>query len=112
MRVNLEINRLLVRQSAHRIFLAAALLATCLVAGALMPRSRARKPDSAPIQAICGCSAMSRRISRPGIRWLLYCMAASRKAVTFARDAGWLALADRGRLGLLLPEQKDLPSYL
>jgi poly(3-hydroxybutyrate) depolymerase len=34
MRVNLEINRLPVRQSAHRIFLAAALLATCLVAGA------------------------------------------------------------------------------
>jgi hypothetical protein len=32
--------------------------------------------------------------------------------VTFARDAGWLALADRGRLGLLLPEQKGLPSYL
>jgi poly(hydroxyalkanoate) depolymerase family esterase len=34
------------------------------------------------------------------------------RAVTFARDAGWLALADRSRLALLLPEQKGLPSYL
>jgi poly(hydroxyalkanoate) depolymerase family esterase len=34
------------------------------------------------------------------------------KAVTFARDAGWLALADRSRLALLLPQQKGLPSYL
>src|ERR1044072_2868497 len=28
------------------------------------------------------------------------------KAATFARDAGWLALADRSQLALLLPEQK------
>ena len=28
------------------------------------------------------------------------------KASTFASDAGWLALADRSRLALLLPEQK------
>jgi poly(3-hydroxybutyrate) depolymerase len=34
------------------------------------------------------------------------------KAVTFARNAGWLALADRSRLALLLPEQKGLPSHL
>jgi poly(hydroxyalkanoate) depolymerase family esterase len=34
------------------------------------------------------------------------------KATTFARDAGWLALADRAKLALLLPEQKGLPSYL
>lgn len=33
------------------------------------------------------------------------------KAASFARDAGWLALADRGKLALLLPEQKGLPSY-
>ena len=33
------------------------------------------------------------------------------KATTFARDAGWLALADRSGLALLLPEQKGLPSY-
>jgi poly(hydroxyalkanoate) depolymerase family esterase len=33
------------------------------------------------------------------------------KAITFASDAGWLALADRSRLALLLPEQKGLPSY-
>jgi poly(hydroxyalkanoate) depolymerase family esterase len=33
------------------------------------------------------------------------------KASTFASDAGWLALADRSRLALLLPEQKGMPSY-
>ena len=33
------------------------------------------------------------------------------KATTFASDAGWLALADRSRLALLLPEQKGVPSY-
>ena len=33
-------------------------------------------------------------------------------AAAFARDAGWLALADRAKLALLLPEQKGLPSYL
>jgi len=33
------------------------------------------------------------------------------KAAAFARDAGWLALADRAKLALLLPEQKGLPSY-
>ena len=31
------------------------------------------------------------------------------KAATFARDAGWLAVADELRLALLLPEQKELP---
>jgi len=34
------------------------------------------------------------------------------RAVRFARDAGWLALADRSRVALLLPEQKGLPSFL
>jgi poly(hydroxyalkanoate) depolymerase family esterase len=33
------------------------------------------------------------------------------KAVKFASDAGWLALADRDGLALLLPEQKGLPSF-
>jgi poly(3-hydroxybutyrate) depolymerase len=33
------------------------------------------------------------------------------KAATFASDAGWLALADRDGLALLLPEQKGLPSF-
>ena len=32
-------------------------------------------------------------------------------AATFARDAGWLALADQLKLALLLPEQKGLPRY-
>lgn len=36
----------------------------------------------------------------------------TQKATTFARDAGWLALADRTRAVLLLPEQKALPSHL
>ena len=34
------------------------------------------------------------------------------KAGTFARDAGFLALADSAELVLLMPEQKGLPSYL
>jgi poly(hydroxyalkanoate) depolymerase family esterase len=34
------------------------------------------------------------------------------KATTFASDAGWLALADRAKIVLLLPEQKGLPPYL
>jgi poly(3-hydroxybutyrate) depolymerase len=34
------------------------------------------------------------------------------KAPTFASDAGWLALADRTKVLLLLPEQKGLPSFL
>lgn len=33
-------------------------------------------------------------------------------AVGFARDAGWLALADRAGFALLMPEQKGLPGYL
>jgi poly(hydroxyalkanoate) depolymerase family esterase len=33
-------------------------------------------------------------------------------AATFARDAGWLALADKAKVALLLPEQKGLPSFL
>jgi poly(hydroxyalkanoate) depolymerase family esterase len=33
------------------------------------------------------------------------------KAAAFARDGGWLGLADRAKLALLLPEQKGLSSY-
>src|SRR4029453_19301103 len=33
------------------------------------------------------------------------------RAATFARDAGWLTLADKSKLALLLPEQKGLPSF-
>jgi poly(hydroxyalkanoate) depolymerase family esterase len=32
-------------------------------------------------------------------------------AAAFARDAGWLALADRAKFALLLPEQKGPPSF-
>ena len=34
------------------------------------------------------------------------------KAGTFARDAGWLALADTAELAVLMPEQKGLPSFV
>jgi poly(hydroxyalkanoate) depolymerase family esterase len=34
------------------------------------------------------------------------------RAATFARDAGWLALADSAKAALLLPEQRGLPSFL
>jgi poly(3-hydroxybutyrate) depolymerase len=32
------------------------------------------------------------------------------QGVTFARDAGWLELADQSKFALLLPEQKGMPS--
>ncbi len=34
------------------------------------------------------------------------------RAASFARDSGFLALAERQKLALVLPEQKGLPSYL
>jgi hypothetical protein len=48
----------------------------------------------------------------PGAPLIVVLHGCKQKAVTFARDAGWLALADRSRLALLLPEQKGLPSHL
>jgi poly(hydroxyalkanoate) depolymerase family esterase len=48
----------------------------------------------------------------PGAPLIVVLHGCKQRAVTFARDAGWLALADRSRLALLLPEQKGLPSYL
>ena len=33
------------------------------------------------------------------------------KAGTFARDAGWLAIADTAELAIVMPEQRGLPSY-
>jgi poly(hydroxyalkanoate) depolymerase family esterase len=48
----------------------------------------------------------------PGAPLIVVLHGCKQKAVTFARDAGWLALADRSRLALVLPEQKGLPSYL
>jgi poly(3-hydroxybutyrate) depolymerase len=48
----------------------------------------------------------------PGAPLIVVLHGCKQNAVTFARDAGWLALADRSRLALLLPEQKGLPSYL
>jgi poly(hydroxyalkanoate) depolymerase family esterase len=33
------------------------------------------------------------------------------RVATFARDVGWLAIADSAKLALLLPEQKGLPRY-
>jgi hypothetical protein len=44
--------------------LSAALLAISMVVGAAAAEPR---EDSAPIRAICACSAMSRRTSRPGV---------------------------------------------
>jgi poly(hydroxyalkanoate) depolymerase family esterase len=48
----------------------------------------------------------------PGAPLIVVLHGCKQKAVTFARDAGWLALADRSRLALVLPEQKGLPSHL
>ena len=47
----------------------------------------------------------------PGAPLVVVLHGCKQKAATFARDAGWLALADRSRVALLLPEQKGLPSY-
>jgi poly(hydroxyalkanoate) depolymerase family esterase len=104
------IDRLLVRQSVHRI-LAAALLVTCLVAGAdaAEPREETRFGSNPGNLRMFSYVPADLAPSAPLIVVLHGC---KQKAVTFARDAGWLALADRGGLGLLLPEQKGLPSYL
>ena len=48
---------------------------------------------------------------RPGAPPIVVLHGCKQKEVTFARDAG-LAIADRSRLALMLPEQKGLPSYL
>jgi poly(hydroxyalkanoate) depolymerase family esterase len=48
----------------------------------------------------------------PGARLIVVLHGCKQTAATFARDAGWLALADRSRVALLLPEQKGLPSFL
>jgi poly(hydroxyalkanoate) depolymerase family esterase len=48
----------------------------------------------------------------PGAPLIVVLHGCKQKAVTFASDSGWLALADRSRAALLLPEQKGLPSYL
>ena len=61
-------------------------------------------------EAICACSAMCRR-TRFAAPLIVVLHGCKQKATTFASDAGWLALADRSRLALLLPEQKGMPSY-
>ena len=48
----------------------------------------------------------------PGAPLIVVLHGCKQKAATFARDAGWLALADSATLALLLPEQKGLPRYL
>jgi poly(hydroxyalkanoate) depolymerase family esterase len=48
----------------------------------------------------------------PGAPLIVVLHGCKEKAARFASDAGWIALADRSGLGLLLPEQKGLPSYL
>jgi poly(hydroxyalkanoate) depolymerase family esterase len=48
----------------------------------------------------------------PGAPLIVVLHGCKQKAVTFAADGGWLALADRSRVALLLPEQKGLPNYL
>jgi Esterase PHB depolymerase len=48
----------------------------------------------------------------PGAALIVVLHGCKQRAVTFARDAGWLALASRSRVALLLPEQKGLPSFL
>ncbi len=49
---------------------------------------------------------------RPGAPLIVVLHGCKQKASTFARDAGWLALAESANVALLLPEQKGLPSFL
>lgn len=49
---------------------------------------------------------------RPGAPLLVVLHGCKQSAAAFARDAGWLALAESANVALLLPEQKGLPSYL
>ena len=49
--------------------------------------------------------------AKPSAPLIVVLHGCKQRAATFARDAGWLELADRSEATLLLPEQKGLPSY-
>ena len=49
---------------------------------------------------------------RPSAPLIVVLHGCKQRAGTFARDAGWLALADSAELALLMPEQKGPPSFL
>ncbi len=49
---------------------------------------------------------------RPGAPLVVVLHGCRQQAVSFARDAGWIALADRIGAALLMPEQVGLPPYL
>ena len=78
---------------------------------ALMPRSRARRLDLAPTQAICACSATSRRTGNRRLHSSSCCMAASRKRPRLRMMPVGSRSLISSRLALLLPEQKGMPSY-
>ena len=110
MSVKFGINRLVVRESVHRI-LAAALLTTCLVAGA----DAAEPGEETGFGSNPGNLRMFSYVPADlasGAPLIVVLHGCKQKAATFARDAGWIALADRTGVALLLPEQKGLPSYL
>src|SRR5215212_1551350 len=48
----------------------------------------------------------------PGAPAVVLLHGCKQRAASFARDSGFLALAERQKLALVLPEQKGLPSYL
>jgi poly(hydroxyalkanoate) depolymerase family esterase len=48
----------------------------------------------------------------PGGPLIVVLHGCKQSAAPFARDAGWVALADSSKVALLLPEQKGMPSYL
>ena len=49
--------------------------------------------------------------AKPSAPLIVVLHGCKQRAATFARDAGWLELADRSEATLLMPEQKGLPSY-
>src|SRR5215207_11020386 len=48
----------------------------------------------------------------PGAPLVVLLHGCKQRAASFARDSGFLALAERQKFALVLPEQKGLPSYL
>jgi poly(hydroxyalkanoate) depolymerase family esterase len=86
-----------------------------LIIGALAGASAAELREEAAFGSNPGNLRMFSYVPenvKPSAPLIVVLHGCKQKAGTFARDAGWLALADSAELALLMPEQKGLPSYL
>jgi poly(hydroxyalkanoate) depolymerase family esterase len=103
-------NILAIRRNAHR-----ALAAALLTIGALAGADAAEPREEIGFGSNPGNLRMFSYVPAglpPAAALIVVLHGCKQRAATFARDAGWLALADSSRLALLLPEQKGLPRYL